>query len=117
MRRNSRLTLFPAIRRVNQTAPPPGRLKPKSSAMGGAEFNPFSLQALFYPTHAQHPVIVHFPIALFVFSLFLDLFGVRTGNRALNKAAYYNLVAAAATGMVSVITGLLHGGSPLAWSR
>lgn len=86
---------------------PPASSKPKQPAVVGDESNPFSLQALFYPTHAQHPVIVHFPIALFIFSLFLDLFGVRTGNRALNTAAYYNLVAAAVTGVLSVITGLL----------
>ena len=87
--------------------PPPGSLKPRQSAMNGQEANPFSLQSLFFPSHAQHPVIVHFPIALFVFSLFLDLIGLRTGNRKLNSAGYLNLVAAAATGILSVITGLL----------
>lgn len=102
--------------------PPPGSLKPKASEMNGAESNPFSIQALFYPTHAQHPVIVHFPIALFIFSLFLDLFGIRTGNRSLNMAAYYNLVAAAVSGILAVITGLIawrfaFGGEPLTSDR
>ncbi len=86
---------------------PPAIGKPSAAIPGANEVNPFSLQALFYPTHAQHPVIVHFPIALFIFSLFLDLLGLRTRNRALNTAAYYNLVAAAVTGVISVITGLL----------
>ncbi len=87
--------------------PAPGALKPARESGVEPAFNPFSPQALFYPKHAQHPIIVHFPIALFIFSLFLDLFGIRTGNRALNAAAYYNLVAAAVTGVLSVISGLL----------
>jgi uncharacterized membrane protein len=102
--------------------PPPGSLKPKEPATAAAESNPFSLQAVFYPAHAQHPIIIHFPIALFMFSLFMDLFGIMTGNRALNKAAYFNLVAAAVTGVISVITGLLawrfaFGGEPLTSDR
>jgi uncharacterized membrane protein len=102
--------------------PPPGTLKPSTPQAGGAAFNPFSVQEVFFPTHAQHPIIVHFPIALFVFSLFLDVLGIRTRNRALNAAAYYNLVAAAVTGVLAVITGLLawrfaFGGEPLTSDR
>lgn len=102
--------------------PPPGSLKPKSFARAGEESNPFSLAALLYPSHAQHPAIVHFPIALFVFSVFLDMFGLISGNRAFNNAASLNLAAAAVTGVLSVITGLLawrfaFGGEPLAGDR
>ena len=100
----------------------PGSLKQKANTAAAPASNPFSLQAILYPSHAQHPVIVHFPIALFVFSLFLDLFGLLTGKRALNAAAYYNLAAAAATGVLSVVTGLLawrfaFGAEPLAGDR
>jgi uncharacterized membrane protein len=102
--------------------PPPGSLKPRVASVPGTGSNPISLQSIFLPTHAQHPVIVHFPIALFMFSLFMDLCGVITRNRALNKAAYYNLAAAAVTGVLSVITGLLawrfaFGGEPLTTDR
>jgi uncharacterized membrane protein len=101
---------------------PPAAANATGAPLRATEINPFSPQALFYPSHAQHPVIVHFPIALFVFSLFLDLFGIRTGNRTLNAAAYFNLVAAAVTGLVSVATGLLawrfaFGGEPLTGDR
>ena len=100
------------------SGPAPGSLKPNASALSGAESNPFSFKSLFFPSHAQHPIIVHFPIALFVFSFFLDIFGIRTGNRNLNAAAYYNLIAAAITGVISVVTGLIawkfaRGGVPL----
>src|SRR5258708_30877784 len=62
---------------------------------------------MLFPNSAEHPVIVHFPIALFVFSLFLDMIGIWKRNPALNAAGYFNLIAAAVTGIVSVITGLL----------
>lgn len=87
-------------------SPPASKTSNRSAAVI-SDSNPFGLQALLYPSHAQHPVIVHFPIALFIFSFFLDVFGARTGNRALNSAAYFNLVAAAVTGLLSVISGLL----------
>ncbi len=97
---------------------PPGSLKPKAPNRSGAEFNPFSVGSLLFPSHSQHPVIVHFPIALGIFSLILDLFGILTKNRALNTAAFYNLAGAAVTGVASVATGLLawkfaFGGEPL----
>jgi len=79
----------------------------RSNAAAGSEFNPFAFKEIFFPTSAQHPVVVHFPIALFVFSLFLDLLGIRMGDRAMNSAGYYNLIASALTGIASVISGLL----------
>jgi len=59
--------------------------------------NPFDLKAALLAKHAQHPVIIHFPIALFIISVALDLFGIWRRNPAMVKAAYYNLVAAALT--------------------
>jgi uncharacterized membrane protein len=68
--------------------------------------NPFDLKAALLAKHAQHPVIIHFPIALFIISVALDLFGIWRRNPAMVKAAYYNLVAAALTAPVAIATGL-----------
>ena len=57
--------------------------------------------------HAQHVVMIHFPIALFITSVLFDVLGLRTRSRALASAAYYNLVAAAISTLPAVATGLL----------
>ena len=63
-----------------------------------AEINPFAPRRVLFAKHAQHPVLVHFPIALFLFSLFLDVLG-RWRNRAgLHNVALVNLVSAAVMG-------------------
>jgi len=57
--------------------------------------------------HAQHVVLIHFPIALFISSVVFDLLAIWNGSRSLSKAAYYNLIGAAITALAAVITGLL----------
>ena len=69
--------------------------------------NPWAIQTLLFPKHAQHPVVVHFPIALLMIALIFDFLGVRTKNRSLHAAAYYNIAAAAFFAPISVVTGLL----------
>jgi uncharacterized membrane protein len=68
-------------------------------------------KTLFTPNHAQHPVIVHFPIALFLMSLCFDILGFRAKDTAirvgLRVAAYFNLIAAALASVGAVITGIL----------
>jgi uncharacterized membrane protein len=59
--------------------------------------NPFDIKAALLARHAQHPVIIHFPIALFIISVAFDLLTIWRRNPAMAKAAYYNLVAAALT--------------------
>jgi uncharacterized membrane protein len=68
--------------------------------------NAFDLKAALLAKHAQHPVIIHFPIALFIISVAFDLFGIWRRNPTMVKAAYYNLVAAALTAPVAIATGL-----------
>jgi hypothetical protein len=41
-----------------------------------ASTNPFDLKAAFLAGHAQHPVIIHFPIALFITSAVFELLAV-----------------------------------------
>ena len=68
--------------------------------------NAFDLKAALLAKHAQHPVIIHFPIALFIISVGFDLIAIWKRNPAMAKAAYYNLVAAALTAPMAVISGL-----------
>jgi uncharacterized membrane protein len=68
--------------------------------------NAFDLRAALLAKHAQHPVIIHFPIALFIISVAFDLVAIWRSNPTMAKAAYYNLVAAALTAPVAVATVL-----------
>jgi uncharacterized membrane protein len=67
---------------------------------------PFDLKTAALARHAQHPVIIHFPIALFIISIALDLLAIWRVNPIMAKAAYYNLVAAAVSAPVAIATGL-----------
>lgn len=69
--------------------------------------NPFSLRTVFLAKHAQHVVLVHFPIALFMTGVGFDLFS--RGERAsqLAGAAYLNLSVAALSVIPVAATGLL----------
>ena len=78
----------------------------------------FDLKTLLFPDHAQHPLLVHFPIALFVISLFFDLIGYWKKQPIFNQVGYYNQAAAAVMALPSLVTGILawrikYGGAPL----
>jgi uncharacterized membrane protein len=68
--------------------------------------NAFDIKAALIARHAQHPVIIHFPIALFIISVAFDLLAIWRRNPAMARAAYYNLVAAALTASVAIASGL-----------
>ena len=68
--------------------------------------NPFDLKAALLAKHAQHPVIIHFPIALLIISVGFDLLAIWRRNPAMAKAAYYNLLAAALTAPLAIASGL-----------
>jgi uncharacterized membrane protein len=72
-----------------------------------AAVNPFNLRSLVMAKHAQHVVLIHFPIALFITGVAFDLFS--RGKRAsqLASAAYFNLSLAAVSVFPVVATGLL----------
>ena len=57
--------------------------------------------------HAQHVVLVHFPIALFITGVAFDLAAQWTKRKALAEAAYYNLLFAAISTLPVIVTGLL----------
>jgi uncharacterized membrane protein len=69
--------------------------------------NPFDPKTVLLAKHAQHVVLIHFPIALFVSAVAFDLIAQWTKRRALADAAYYNLLAAAISTLPVIATGIL----------
>jgi uncharacterized membrane protein len=57
--------------------------------------------------HAQHVVLIHFPIALFIVGVAFDLLGQWRERPVLADVAYYNLLAAAWSTLPAFATGLL----------
>jgi uncharacterized membrane protein len=68
--------------------------------------NPFDIKALLLARHAQHVVLIHFPIALFIAAVAFDYLAQRTRNSTLAAAAYFNLLIAAISTIPVVATGL-----------
>jgi uncharacterized membrane protein len=69
--------------------------------------NPFDLKSALLAKHAQHVVLIHFPIALFMVGAAFDVLSERTKNASLAVVAYYNLVVAAIAAVPTVVTGIL----------
>jgi uncharacterized membrane protein len=72
-----------------------------------AMVNPFDLKTALLAKHAQHVVMIHFPIALFITAVAFDLVAQWTKRRGLAQAAYYNLLVAAISTVPVLATGLL----------
>ncbi|HEY7402503.1 MAG TPA: DUF2231 domain-containing protein [Candidatus Angelobacter sp.] len=68
--------------------------------------NPFDLKAALLARHAQHVVLIHFPIALFLVGVAFDFAARWKRNAALAAASYYNLTIAAIASVPAVVTGL-----------
>lgn len=69
--------------------------------------NPFDLRTALLARHAQHVVLIHFPIAQFISGVVFDLLAYWTKRRGLAEAAYYNLLAAAISTFPVLATGIL----------
>jgi uncharacterized membrane protein len=69
--------------------------------------NPFDIRTILLAKHAQHVVLIHFPIALFIVGVTFDLIAQWTKRRGLADAAYYNLLVAAISTVPVVATGIL----------
>ena len=69
--------------------------------------NPFDLKAAVLAKHAQHVVLIHFPIALFIAAVAFDIMATWTKRRGLADAAYYNLLVAAISTLPVIATGIL----------
>src|ERR1700689_3143827 len=68
--------------------------------------NPYDLEAALEAKHAQHVVLIHFPIALFLAAVAFDYVAQWTKNRTLAAAVYFNLLLAAIFTVPVVATGL-----------
>ena len=68
--------------------------------------NPFDVRAALLQGHAQHPVIIHFPIALFIASVVFEVMAAWRKQPLLAAVAYYNLVGAALTIPFAIASGL-----------
>lgn len=67
----------------------------------------FDIKTVVLAKHAQHVVLIHFPIALFIAGVAFDFLAQWTKQRALASVAYYNLFVAALTTKPVVITGIV----------
>jgi uncharacterized membrane protein len=68
--------------------------------------NPFDIKTAILAKHAQHVVLIHFPIALFLAAVAFDYLAQLTKNQTLAAAAYFNLLLAAISTVPVVATGL-----------
>lgn len=71
--------------------------------------HPFDIKAVLLAKHAQHVVLIHFPIALFIIGVLFDFLAQwrKKQGPLLAAAAYYNLLVAALTTVPVLITGIL----------
>jgi uncharacterized membrane protein len=69
--------------------------------------HPFDIKTIIFAKHAQHVVLIHFPIALFIIGVFFDFLAQWKRQRLLAVAAYYNLLVAAIATLPVVVTGIL----------
>src|SRR5271170_3572910 len=72
-----------------------------------AMVNPFDPKTALLAKHAQHVVLIHFPIGLFLAAVAFDFIALWTKRRSLAHAAYYNLMMAAISTLPVLATGLL----------
>jgi uncharacterized membrane protein len=66
--------------------------------------NPYDLHSVLHAKHAQHVVLIHFPIALFLVGVAFDFLYQWTRNEGLRAAAKLNLILAAVSTVPVVLT-------------
>jgi uncharacterized membrane protein len=69
--------------------------------------NPFDLKSVLLARHAQHVVLIHFPIALFLAGVAFDFAAHWKRTITLATVVYYNLTVAALSSIPVVATGLM----------
>ncbi len=101
----------PASHPTAHAAPTPASGTPASAPTG--------LAALI-PNHTFHPAVVHFPIALFLFGVALELLAMWKRDDQLRNAAYWNFLGAALSLLIVIPTGLIASfrqGFSLSWGQ
>jgi uncharacterized membrane protein len=69
--------------------------------------NPLDLHYTLLAKHAQHVVLIHFPIALLITGAAFDFLSQWTKRHSLVEAAYFNFLAAAISTVPTLATGIL----------
>jgi uncharacterized membrane protein len=69
--------------------------------------DPFDWKSVLLAKHAQHVVLIHFPIAMFILGVLFDLLAYRSRRYELAAVAYYNLCVAAIFSLPAVLSGLI----------
>jgi uncharacterized membrane protein len=69
--------------------------------------NPFDIKTMVLAKHAQHVVLIHFPIALFIAAVAFDYVTQWRKNQALAAAAYFNFLLAAISTVPVMASGLV----------
>ncbi|HWZ84157.1 MAG TPA: DUF2231 domain-containing protein [Terriglobales bacterium] len=69
--------------------------------------NPWDPRTVLLAKHAQHVVLIHFPIALFIVGVALDFVASVARRKDVAAAAYYNLCLAALAAVPAALTGVL----------
>ncbi len=69
--------------------------------------NPFDLKTALLARHAQHVVLIHFPIALFIAAVIFDFVAQWSKQSRLADTTYYNLLGAAVSTFPVLATGIL----------
>lgn len=69
--------------------------------------HPFDLKTVLFAKHAQHVVLIHFPIALFIIGVLFDFLAQRTKRGLLFAAAYCNFFVAALATIPVLATGII----------
>jgi len=72
-----------------------------------SRLNPFDPRTALLAKHAQHVVLIHFPIALFISAVLFDLIAYWSKRRPFADAAYYNLLIAALATIPTLVTGIV----------
>ena len=72
-----------------------------------AALNPFDLRTVLLAKHAQHVVLIHFPIALCFAAVAFDLLWRWTRRSDFSTVAYWNFTLAAIGTLPAIVTGLL----------
>lgn len=68
---------------------------------------PFDWRTVLLAKHAQHVVLIHFPIALFIAGVLFDVLALRLRRQEFAAVAYYNLSLAALFAVPAVLSGLI----------
>ena len=69
--------------------------------------SPFDWQSVVLARHAQHVVLIHFPIALFIVGVMFDLAAMRLRRAELALVAYCNFWVAALFALPALATGVV----------